>query len=174
MRPSRFAASGGGRKAEWIRHFNRRVIRKSIAIAGGPEPPRAAACNCAALVSPPLAPAIQLTVELIVCLSPTGVCSFLTRSCRGAPVSPDASCRRGTYFVTYGLPVVSSLKAACGLWSRYAARFLLAPRPFVQPTLPVRAVQAGLSIAERRGGRQSQARWLSATASIRRGWLRPD
>ena len=53
---------------------------------------------------------------------------------------------RGTYFFTYGLPAASSLKSASGLGSRYAARFLLAPRPFVQPTLPVRAVQAGLAL----------------------------
>ena len=33
---------------------------------------------------------------------------FLSRSCRGASVSPDTSCRRGTYFFTYGLPVASS------------------------------------------------------------------
>ena len=52
--------------------------------------------------------------------------------------------------------------------SRYAARFLLAPRPFVQPTLPVRAVQAGLSTAERRGERRSRPRWLSAAASVER------
>ncbi|SUE33462.1 Uncharacterised protein [Rikenella microfusus] len=48
---------------------------------------------------------------------------------------------------------------------------LLAARPFVQPTLPVRAVQAGLSAAERRGGRRSQPRWLSLAASVRRGWV---
>ena len=48
---------------------------------------------------------------------------------------------------------------------------LLAPRLFVQPTLPVRAVQAGLSTAERRGGRRSQPRWLSLAASVRRGWV---
>ena len=70
------------------------------------------------------------------------------RLCSGAPVYPDALCRRGISFFTYG--------------------FLLAPRPFVQPTLPVRAVQAGLSTAERRGGRRSQPRWLSAAASVAR------
>ena len=32
------------------------------------------------------------------CLSPTGVCSFFVRLCRGAPVAPDASCRRGISF----------------------------------------------------------------------------
>ena len=48
---------------------------------------------------------------------------------------------------------------------------LLAPRLFVQPTLPVRAVQAGLSTAERRGGRRSQPRSPSLAASVRRRGL---
>ena len=39
----------------------------------------------------------HLTVSLMSCLSPTSVCSFFARSCR-----------RGTYFFTYGLPVASS------------------------------------------------------------------
>ena len=63
-----------------------------------PEPPPAAACNCAALVAAPLAPAIKLTVLL----SPTGVCFFFARSCRG-----DSSCAArlmpaGISFFTYG------------------------------------------------------------------------
>ena len=48
---------------------------------------------------------------------------------------------------------------------------LLAARPFVHPTLPVRAVQAGLSTAERRGGRRSQPRSPSLAASVRRRGL---
>ena len=32
--------------------------------------------------------------------------------------------------------------------------------------------QAGSSTAERRGGKRSRPRWLSAAASVRRGWLR--
>ena len=42
------------------------------------------------------------------CLLPPGICFSFARSCRGAPASPDASCRRGTYFFTYGLPAASS------------------------------------------------------------------
>ena len=45
------------------------------------------------------------------------------RLCRGAPVYPDASCRRGISFFTYG--------------------FLLAPRPFVQ----ARWLSAAASVA---------------------------
>ena len=41
-----------------------------------------------------------LTVRLIVCLSPTGVYLSLPAYAARASASPDASCRRGTYFFT--------------------------------------------------------------------------
>ncbi len=39
-----------------------------------------------------------LNLGLIICLSPTGVCFSSSAYAAGAPVSPDASCRRGTFF----------------------------------------------------------------------------
>ena len=39
-----------------------------------------------------------LTVGLMYCLSPTGVCFSSSARAAEAPASPDASCRRGTYF----------------------------------------------------------------------------
>ena len=89
----------------------------------------------------------------------------------GAPASPDASCRRGTHFFTYGLPVASS---------RYLAIVRKRPLASVRCSVPpgasaIRATDAAgessasrLSTAERRGGRRSQPRWLSAAASVAR------
>ena len=87
-----------------------------------------------------------------------------------ASVSPDASCRRGTYFFTYGLPVASSRCLAI-----VRKRPLISVRCSVPPgASAIRATDAAgessaswLSTAERRGGRRSRPRWLSAAASVR-------
>ena len=87
------------------------------------------------------------TVGLIILSVADGRLFFFVRSYRG-----------GTGFFGRLMPARHLL-----FYLRFAGGFL-APRPFVHPTLPVRAAQAGLSTAERRGKRRSQPRWRSAAA----------
>ena len=114
---------------------------------------------------------MKLTVGLIVCLSPTGVCSFFARSCRGGTCFSIRLMPAGHLLFTYGLPVASSRCLA-----KVRKRTLASVRRSVPPgASAIRATDAAgessaswLSTAERREGRQSQPRWLSAAASVAR------
>ena len=88
----------GGRKAD-IMVLNRTIKNKFPRQRTGRSLRAAEARNSHSLVVPPQVAALCKTVGLIVCLSPTGVCSFFPAHATGTPVSPDASCRRGTCFL---------------------------------------------------------------------------